>query len=178
MSERREVGSHWAYRWGKRVGLPFGAALLVGGSFWLGLSNLSLFPTKATEWPTKLIEVPPRSASEPVSAGDVVLSPNDLVVGVEFAGHHRAYPVAAMSHSSTHVMNDRMAGRPLTVAYCDRTNCARAFTTREGQSSIDLAVGGWWNEGGVSDLILRHGRYRYELKTARPPGLLGPAGRS
>jgi hypothetical protein len=165
MSNRRDARSRWRW-WGKRVGIPLGVALLVVVSFWLGLSHTPSAP--APDWPTKMIEVPPRSAAEPVELEDFALPADTPVVGVAFAGRHRAYPVAVMSDSISHVMNDQIAGRPLTVAYCDRTNCARAFTTRNGQSAVDLAVGGWLNEGGVKDLIVRHGRSRYELKTGRP----------
>lgn len=165
MTEHRDPRFPWIW-WGKRVGIALGVALLVAGSFWFGQSALTR-SSFDPDWPTRMIEVPPRSADVPVAAADVGLSPEAAVLGVSFAGRHRAYPVSAMSDSISHVMNDQVGGQPLTVAYCDRTNCARAFTSRDGQSALDLAVGGWLNEGGVKDLIVRHGRSRYELTTGR-----------
>ena len=165
MTERRDSPSRGT-RWGKRVAIALGVSLLVAGSFWFGQSAPPP-PSSEPDWPTQMIEVPPRSAVEPVAAAAVGLSSEAAVLGVAFAGRHRAYPVSALSDSITHVINDQVGGRPLTVAYCDRTSCARAFTTRDGQSALDLAVGGWLNEGGVKDMLLRHGRSRYELTTGR-----------
>jgi hypothetical protein len=169
MSVSRAARLGWVLRWGKKVGVPIGIALLLIGSVWFGLNQYSEGPPGGnSDWSTRLIEVPPGEAAEPVTTEAVDLSPDALIVGVSFAGKHRAYPAAAMSTSTSHVMNDRIAGRPFTVVYCDRTGCARGFTTADRKSSLDLAVGGWLNEGGVNDMLLRHGRHRYEAKTGQP----------
>jgi hypothetical protein len=168
MSVSRVDRPGWVLRWGKRVGVPVGVALLVLGSVWFGLSNLMHNPPAAEpHWPTKLVEVPARSAGASVSAKAAQLLPDAAVVGVSFAGKHRAYPVAVMSDSISHVMNDRIAGQPFAVVYCDRLRCARGFTSADRKASLDLAVGGWLNEGGVNDLLVRHGKHRYQLKTGK-----------
>jgi hypothetical protein len=165
MSENPTAGSPRRYRWVRRVGLPAGVVFLVAAAGWLGMKSVSSGRHTPSDWDTKLIDVPPCVASKPVPAASAGLTPDAVVIGVSFAGVHRAYPVAVMSDSISHVINDRIAGRPLTVAYCDRTSCVRAFTARDGQPAINLAVGGWLNEGGVSDMLLRNGPHRYRLKT-------------
>lgn len=168
MSESRDARLGWVLRWGKRVGPPVGIALLILGSIWFGLSNLPLgTPAAEPYWPTKLVEVPARTAGSPVSATAAELVPDATVIGVTFAGKHRAYPISAMSNSISHVMNDTIGGHPFAVVYCDRLRCARGFTAHDRKSSLDLAVGGWLNEGGVNDLLLRHGKHRYQLKTGK-----------
>lgn len=165
MSERPQAGSRRWYRVVRRVGLPVGLVVLVVGAGWLGLAATPHAAPAPSEWDTKLIDVPPQVASKPVAVDSPGVAPAAVVIGVSFAGKHRAYPVAAMSDSISHVINDNVGGQPLTVVYCDRTNCARAFTARDRKSPLELAVGGWLNEGGVSDLLLRNGKYRYLLKT-------------
>ena len=88
-------------------------------------------------------------------------------MGVSVGQQHRAYAVAKMSDSTTHVINDFIDNTPVTVAYCDRTSCTRAFTASGRTSPLELSVGGWMNEGEVSDMLLRDGRHRYQMKTGQ-----------
>jgi hypothetical protein len=79
-------------------------------------------------------------------ADQVALDPDAEVIGVSVGDTHRAYVSAAMSSQETHVINDVVGGAPVTVAFCDRTRCARAFTSRERTEPLDVQLGGWSGE--------------------------------
>jgi hypothetical protein len=50
-----------------------------------------------------------------VSAAQVKLEPGEMVVAVNLNGTARAYPIRSMSYH--HVVNDVVAGRPITATY-------------------------------------------------------------
>src|SRR5262249_62420187 len=53
---------------------------------------------------------------------DAASVPDDaVVIGVEAGGRHRAYLLEALYPSASHVINDLVGGKPITVAYCDMT---------------------------------------------------------
>ncbi len=106
-------------------------------------------------WPG-IRQPPTRSAHEAGLADDVV------VIGVFIGGKARAYSIAALSKGpASHVVNDVLAGRPVSVAYCNATRCARVFTAASPVAPLDLSVGGWEGDKG---LILQIGGVRYALK--------------
>ena len=51
----------------------------------------------------------------PVSDGDTLLDPDDLVIGVEIDGDARAYGVAYLSNHE--IVNDVVGGRPIAVTW-------------------------------------------------------------
>jgi hypothetical protein len=70
------------------------------------------------------------------------------VLGVCTGGQARAYLVSAMSGGpEKHVVNDVLGGRPVSVTYCDRTRCARVFTSDDAAGPLDLDAGGWVHGG-------------------------------
>lgn len=50
-----------------------------------------------------------------VSQNQVKLDPGEMVIAVNFNGAARAYPIRSMSYH--HVVNDVVAGRPITATY-------------------------------------------------------------
>lgn len=66
-----------------------------------------------------------------------------MVIGITVGGVSRAYAIVALSDVATHVVNDLIDGTPVSVTYCDQTECARVFTVHEKGAPIDLSVGGW-----------------------------------
>jgi hypothetical protein len=48
-----------------------------------------------------------------------------------------------MSGPSTHVVNDYFRSTPVTVAYCDVSDCARVFSSAEIDGPLNLRVAGW-----------------------------------
>ena len=91
----------------------------------------------------------------------------DEVIGVQRGGRFRAYAIRALTHLARHVVNDEFNGKPVTVTYCDRTNCAQVFTDPSHDTPLNVAVGGWDDrpDGG---LLLRVGPDRFYQTTGRP----------
>lgn len=76
-------------------------------------------------------------------ASEAVPNEDMEVLGVTVEGHARAYSVQALSRGPTsHVVNDVIAGIPVSVTFCDMTHCARVFTKSGSSAALDLAVGG------------------------------------
>jgi hypothetical protein len=72
------------------------------------------------------------------------LGDGDEVIGVMAGGKARAYLVAAFAGQERHVVNDLVAGRPVTVTHCDLSNCTRVFTSSGKGQVLDIACGGWY----------------------------------
>ena len=121
---------------------PAWAALLcVAG---LSCSPSDPAPTKSAvgaAWPG--LEMPPT-----VPADTAQLADDAPVAGVVVNGRPRAYSLQSMSQPQYHVLNDVLAGRAVSVTYCDRTDCLRAFSA---PSPRPLPV---WLEGWSGDEML------------------------
>jgi hypothetical protein len=81
-----------------------------------------------------------------VPAAEASLAEDDDVIGVVVDGEARAYPVSYLSGMTTHVVNDLIGQTPITVTYCDRTDCTRVFTDSSKQSELDVGTGGFAND--------------------------------
>ncbi len=77
-----------------------------------------------------------------LAAKDAGLPPDEKVIGVVVGGKARAYRVKAMEGRSQHLVNDLIAGVPVSVAYCNLTECVRVYTGPTGSGPLDLAVAG------------------------------------
>ncbi len=93
------------------------------------------------------------------SAAAAKLADEAKVIGVVVNGKARAYSVKAMSTMLTHVVNDLIGDAPVTVTYCDQTDCVRAFTSEKVGTPLELHLGGFRDE-----LLLYDGKtfYRQE----------------
>jgi hypothetical protein len=81
-----------------------------------------------------------------LAATDAGLPPDEKVIGVVIGGKARAYQVKAMEGRSQHLVNDLIAGVPVSVAYCNLTECVRVYTGPTGSGPLDLAVAGLLND--------------------------------
>ncbi len=120
--------------------------LAVGGLY--AIERLQLHLSKNTaevgQGPTQPLRefAMPGIARPPViDAGSSSLRDEEEVVGVEVGGRPRAYRLDAFRDRSAHVVNDLVGDVPVSVAYCDISNCLRAYTG-EGAEPLGLAVGG------------------------------------
>lgn len=95
-------------------------------------------------------------------ATQIELADDEPVVGVSVGGRHRAYCLAALSPMQCHVVNDCIDGTPVTVTFCDRTDCARVFTG-PGHNPLDV-----WTAGYMNGLMLRYRGQFFLQATARP----------
>ncbi len=65
---------------------------------------------------------------------------DDYVVGLEYKGHFRAYPLWITDNC--HIINDRIAGEPVLFATCERCQSGSAFIpTLDGETARFSAMG-------------------------------------
>jgi Protein of unknown function (DUF3179) len=69
------------------------------------------------------VRTPPAVAAEAAGLDDA-----EEVVGVVVNGVARAYRLGAFRDPQHHVVNDLVGGTPVSVAYCDLTDCIRTYT--------------------------------------------------
>jgi hypothetical protein len=67
---------------------------------------------------------------------------NAEIIGVEAGGRHRAYLITALSRIDSHVVNDLVGEVPITVTFCDRSQCARVFCNEGGSAPMDVNLAG------------------------------------
>ncbi len=78
-----------------------------------------------------------------IAAGEAQLDDDTEIIGVTVEGVNRAYVVTAMSSTSTHIVNDVIQDRAVSVTYCDRTDHTRIFTAANERTTIALSLAGW-----------------------------------
>ena len=110
------------------------------------------------------VRMPPAVAAEAAKLDDA-----EEVVGVVVNGAARAYRLAALRDPRHHVVNDLVGGAPMSVAYCDQTDCIRTYT---GPGAAPLRVGiAGMRDGG---LVVKLDGVYYDHRSGRvvegPPG--------
>jgi hypothetical protein len=99
------------------------------------------------------------------------LSEEAEVIGVCINGQSRAYALLSLDGAPhRHVVNDVLGGRAVSVVYCDRRNCARAYTS-DTDEPLPINVGGWHPDAGM---MLKLGDTNYALETGA--NLIDPNG--
>ncbi len=71
---------------------------------------------------------------------DVSLDGRAPVLGLELNGEARAYPVAIMNWHE--IVNDQIAGRPVSVTFCPLCGSGIAFTAEVGGLALEFGVSG------------------------------------
>jgi hypothetical protein len=97
------------------------------------------------------------------------LSEETPVIGVSVAGKHRAYVLSALCPPSRHVINDLLGRRPVTVTYCNLTDCVKVFTAMPPASlplPLEIRVSGLRrfrskDEGGM--VITANGKRYFQI---------------
>jgi hypothetical protein len=90
----------------------------------------------------------------------------DEVIGVEVGGRSRAYRLGALRGRTHHIVNDLLGGVPVSVAYCDLTECVRAYTDPRGTAPLGLTVGGLYF-GDETDMVVKLDGVFYFLKSGK-----------
>ncbi len=65
------------------------------------------------------------------------------VVGVVVENEARAYLTDGMTRMDSHIVNDRIGQRSVSVTYCDRTDCVRVLTDETATAPLALELGGF-----------------------------------
>jgi hypothetical protein len=86
------------------------------------------------------------------------------VIGVVVDGKARAYALRSLRQLHQHVVNDVVSGVPLTVAYCDATDCARVYASRERSGPLDIRQAGFRD----GDMILLVDGVYYQHSSGKP----------
>ena len=76
------------------------------------------------------------------------LRPDEEVFGLVVGGRARAYRLDALRDRSKHVVNDLVGGVPVTVAYCDVSDCVSAYRGPEASGPLDVSIGGLFENPG------------------------------
>jgi hypothetical protein len=116
-----------------------------------------------------LLEMPVIQAPKTVAADEARLADDAEIVGVCANGCSRAYALDALAPYQYHVINDTLGGRPITVSFCDITNCLAVFTDSCKEEPLEIAVGGYVGleeQGRVEgSMLLRVGSHYYRQDT-------------
>ena len=78
-----------------------------------------------------------------IPASEAKLRPDEKVVGVEIGGKARAYRLEALGDPTGHLVNDLVGGIPISVAYCDLTDCLKVYSEPEG--TVPARAQGCWH---------------------------------
>jgi hypothetical protein len=85
--------------------------------------------------------IPPVDEPRFLAAQDVRwLTDEEPVISLSVGDEHRAYPVRIMVWHE--IVNDTVAGRPVSVTYCPLCNSALAFDRRSGERVLTLGTSG------------------------------------
>jgi len=68
---------------------------------------------------------------------------DDYVVGVEYQGQFRAYPLWITDNY--HMINDKIAGDPILFSTCERCQSGSAFVSRLGGQAVKFSAMGMYN---------------------------------
>ena len=108
------------------------------------------------------------------SAENSQIPDDDEVIGVVVNGKSRAYWLKALKYPPWHIVNDVAAGVPISVTYCDRTDCTRVYTNGQSSVPLDVNLGGLYGRQMVvkvgGSLYLQDSGKPFEVR-AVPPSL-------
>jgi hypothetical protein len=86
-----------------------------------------------------------------VEAQKGTLQPDEEVVGIEVGGKSRAYRLGALLHPSGHLVNDLIGAVPVSVSYCNLSDCLRVYTKADSSEPLEIEVAGRYD----SKMVLR-----------------------
>ena len=101
---------------------------------------------------------------------------DDEVIGIEVGGRARCYRLGALDNRTNHVVNDLIGGIPVSVTYCDITNCVRVYTDPNGTTPLGFGVGGLFTGDGPEMVVKLDGDFYLQKSGKRIKPGPGPAG--
>jgi hypothetical protein len=98
------------------------------------------------------------------SASAVITNDREEVLGVEVDGKARAYRLGAMRDITKHIVNDQINALPVSILYCDISDCSRVFAGRLGAGPLSI------RQAGVMDgeMIVKIGGVHYRQSSGGP----------
>jgi hypothetical protein len=120
----------------------------------------------------ELVQMPVIQRPTALPADAVTLPDDTVVIGVEAGGRRRAYVLRALYPPERHVINDVLGGKPITVTYCDVTDCLAVFTDPDADAPLEIATGGWQGKlvrgKFTGSMLLRVGSFLFRQDTGQP----------
>jgi hypothetical protein len=140
------------------------AIMLLGIAFAVGVLIADSWPEpRESARSMMVLEHPVVRYPTSLPASAAGLSGDTPVIGVTAGGQHRAYVIAALVPVHLHIVNDVLGDAPVTVAYCDRSDHVRVFTSPDSDGPLDVSVGGWVGRYDHGCMLLHVGDVRYRL---------------
>jgi hypothetical protein len=99
-----------------------------------------------------------------VPADRAELPDDEEVIGVVAEGKARAYQLKALYVGRHHVINDLIGSVPISVAYCDISNCTHVYTRHGTTEPLDV----WQSGFGKGGLVLKIEGVAYRHQTGEP----------
>jgi hypothetical protein len=123
--------------------------------------NLDQYDTGASEQgiistPVMMQPLPPPPM---IPASDMELADDEKVIAIEVDGEHFAYPLTRFTGIGDHIVNRAFHEKPITVAYCDLTDCVRVLTADNTREPLPVSQNGLTN----GELALRFHGLSYQL---------------
>ena len=119
-----------------------------------------------------LFEMPGIKNPPIVPAAQSKIADVDEVIGVVANGKPRAYWLKALRYPPWHIVNDIVVGVPVSVTYCDRTDCTRVYTNGQTSAPLDVNLGGLYGRQMVvkvaGSLYLQDTGKPFELGAGTP----------
>ena len=118
-----------------------------------------------------LVRPPSRKSPEPIRqitvlpAAKARLRDTAEVIGVAVQGGTRAYLVRAFGPIERRIVNDVIAGVPVTVSHCQETDRSQVFQGKSGAEALDVTFGGYQGDADHGGMLLRVGKWRYRQDT-------------
>ena len=91
-------------------------------------------------------EMPGLRNPQALAAESSRIPDDDPVIGVVVNGSPRAYWLNALKYPPWHIVNDVVHGVPISVTYCDRTDCTRVYKGGETSKPLDVDLGGLYGK--------------------------------
>jgi hypothetical protein len=92
------------------------------------------------------------------------LDPKEEIVGVVVGGKARAYRLEALRDRDRHIVNDIVGGVPVSVVFCDISNCVRAYTDQNATEPLEVETAGLLD----GEMVVKIGESLYMQSTGRP----------
>lgn len=116
-------------------------ALVLGGE-WLRPPSPTT-PQPSSDRPMSTPFFSPGLQRPPAVPAATAAVPDDAeVLGVTVNGRNRAYLITTLSRVDSHVIDDLIEDVPITVTFCDKSQCARVFTAPDHPSPLKVDLGG------------------------------------
>ena len=109
---------------------------------------------------------PPISVVRPpaVKAVESRIRLDEQVIGVEIGGKTRAYRLSAFKDDRRHLVNDLVGGVPVSIAYCNLSDCVRVYTDPKASEPLDAQIIGLLN----NQMVLKLGGTLYYHASGLP----------